>query len=154
MPKLSALLSDRAEATVAFSGASVAVVYRPSLYTRELEAKLERIQELGLRVNAGEDVSAEMVGSEEFLTRDWYDQTLSDFLVGWDLTDEDDEPIALTPDALNAKVPSPILIAFVMKLVQAVSGEAAAGRKQTQTAQPTPLPQNRAERRAVPSRKK
>jgi hypothetical protein len=151
MPKLSQLLGDEVPATLEFPASDVKVIYRPSVYTREFEAQLERIGELAKAVEAAQaDPDAEPVVISEqdqiALSRDFYDQALCDLLVSWDLTDDDETLIPLTPADINAKVPTVLLIMFVLKLVQAIQGEAAGGRRMTET------PPNRATRRAKQKR--
>jgi hypothetical protein len=158
MPKLSQLLGDKVPATLEFPGAVVNVVYRPSVYTREFEAVLERVAEIAQeaerrQVNPDPDAEpmALSASDQKALTRDFYDEALCDLLDSWDLEDDGDEAagiapkvIGLTPEAIKASVPTAILIAFVLKLVKAIQGEAGGGRQATQT------PPNRAERRAEP----
>lgn len=133
MPRLSELLGDRSEVVVSFPGADVHITYRPSVYTRQFEAELAQL-----------DPSTP---DEE--ARDKCDAMLSALIADWDLTDEDDEPIAPKRGEISAKVPVMFLVLFVNKLVQAIAGEAVAGRRTMTTTQPTPLPTNRVERRAA-----
>lgn len=129
MPKLSELLADSARLTIEFPGADVHVTYRPGVYTRELEASLTGLEELP---------------NEE--ARDRCDELLSALIADWDLTDEDEQPIPLKRGMIADKVPTVFLYVFVRKLIQAIAGEVVAGRREM--TEPTPLPLNRAERRA------
>ncbi len=147
--ELSALLGDKAETTVSFPGGDVQVTYRPSVYTREFEATVDRIAELAARVDRGEDISADdlaLVGG-----RDFYERKLCEFVASWSLT-VGGKPLPVTPEALNEHMTTAVLVVFFFRLVQAVQGEAGAGRKPTQTLAQTvpnpPIPLNRAARRA------
>lgn len=129
MPRLSELLANSASLTIEFPGADVRVTYRPGIYTRELEASLNGLEELP---------------NDEACDR--CDEILSALIADWDLTDEDEQPIPLKRGMIADKVPTVFLYVFVRKLIEAIAGEVVAGRRQT--TEPTPLPLNRVERRA------
>lgn len=139
MPRLSELLGDESEIVVSFPAADVHITYRPSVYTRTFEAQLNSLDTIETDEEA----------------RDKCDDLLSQLIVSWDLTDEEDEPIRPKRGEIAEKVPAMFLLLFVRRLVDTIAGEVASGRKMTaatktsqQTAQPTPMPLNRAERRS------
>lgn len=93
MPKLSELTASRKTITVPFGDAALKVIYRPAVVTPRLQKAVAQAQR-------DQDIEAGML------------VPISKLIASWDLTDDQDERIDLTPDAL-ADVPAALLLGIM-----------------------------------------
>jgi hypothetical protein len=107
VPKLSAITQDKARVGVPIGDDELKVAYRPSRMTPALLARVQQAERDG-------SINGAML------------EPLAALLVSWDLLDDDDEPIATTPEAL-AEVPLVILRAVLEAIGTAVAASARNG---------------------------
>jgi hypothetical protein len=104
VPKLTDLVADRATVSVPFEGAALRVTYRPGAITPKVQASVFKAQR-------DQDLEAGLC------------RPLSGLLVRWDLTDDDGEPMATTPEAL-AELPAQLLL----RVLEAITDDIAPNR--------------------------
>lgn len=106
MPRLSNMFAAIGDITIGAGATTITGSYRPGVYTEAYEAKLL----------AASKASPSITGIDDL------NQLLCDVFVRWDLTDDNDEIIPLTREALAEALPLVASQAISQALMKALRG--------------------------------
>lgn len=124
MPKLTDLVPSRAWITVPYGTTAIAVAYRPGVVT-------PRFQKAAQAAQAERNLDVSLLGP------------LCQLIASWDITDDDDAPVEITPPGLEG-VPLAVLLAILSAVTEDMApnpsraGASANGSRPTADSVPAP----------------